>query len=426
MEQNPELQKLLKLKEALKSDLEKKTGRKIEPKEEKKQKIQISEDLKKRIVSDVNFALNLDEIRTPLDIEKSYTDADNQKLFDYVEKNAETVRDKILSENLKSMMDMLKGRFQEAVRSYESLYIAGRSDFLYFNLLLAGLFSGDEIEKGLASFLAEQPRSNYPLLMMFFYSIFRYKSFQITKKTIPLLLKAEPNEQQALFFQMLQIDDKEISKYSSILYRKNEYKEYQNIVKLLPFYVNKDATNYKYTLDALSKKESHRCSRVYYEYVSQEKGLGPGEKDNCPLGIFIAGRKALQINDFETAQDCASQLTVYNDPYGQLLKAALGFGSGKISESTRLLHELLLPFEKVIITWLSGKPVACKGVGILANPSKTNTIVFPIPSDFEQFQRVMNDSLTVWDDFEVYLYPYEEYRCFFGSRLCTLAYKEKK
>lgn len=36
MEQNPELQKLLKLKEALKSDYEKKTGKKIEPKEEKK------------------------------------------------------------------------------------------------------------------------------------------------------------------------------------------------------------------------------------------------------------------------------------------------------------------------------------------------------------------------------------------------------
>ena len=71
MEENPELQKLLKLKEALKSDLEKKTGKKIEPKEEKKQKIQLSEDLRKRIASDVNIPLRLDEIRTPLDIEKS-------------------------------------------------------------------------------------------------------------------------------------------------------------------------------------------------------------------------------------------------------------------------------------------------------------------------------------------------------------------
>ncbi|HQG97161.1 MAG TPA: hypothetical protein PLO75_00895, partial [Thermotogota bacterium] len=62
---------MLKLKEALKSDLEKKTGKKIEPKEEKKQKIQLSEDLRKRIASDGSVPLNIEEIRTPLDIEKT-------------------------------------------------------------------------------------------------------------------------------------------------------------------------------------------------------------------------------------------------------------------------------------------------------------------------------------------------------------------
>lgn len=426
MEQNPELQKLLKLKEALKSDYEKKTGKKIEPKEEKKNRLQLSEELKKRIVSDVNLPLHLDEIRTPLDIEKSCMEVQDQRLFDFVEKNTDQVRDQVLSENLENIMLMLKGRSQEAVKNLESLYMKGKNDFVYFNLLLAGLLSGEEIEKGIAGFLAEQSRSAYPFLLMLFYSLFRYKSFQIVKKTVPLLLKTDPNELHALFFQMLQIDDKEIAKFSSILYRKNEYKEFQNIVKLLPFFVNKDGTNYQYTLDALVKKDTHRCSRVYYEYVSQEKGLEPEETAKCPLGLYILGRKALQNNDIERAQNCASRLVAYNDPYGQLLTAALKFGSGKNSESMRLLHELLLPFERVIVTWLSGQHVAYKGVGVLLKPLKKNTIVFPVPADFEQFQGIMEESLTVWDDFEVFFYPYEEFRCFFGSRLCTLAYKGKK
>ncbi|HPX97183.1 MAG TPA: hypothetical protein PLO74_03470, partial [Thermotogota bacterium] len=110
MEQNPELQKLLKLKEALKSDYEKKTGKKIEPKEEKKNRLQLSEELKKRIVSDVNLPLHLDEIRTPLDIEKSCMEVQNQRLFDFVEKNTDQVRDQVLSENLENIMLMLKGR----------------------------------------------------------------------------------------------------------------------------------------------------------------------------------------------------------------------------------------------------------------------------------------------------------------------------
>ncbi len=426
MEENPELQKLLKLKEALKSDLEKKTGKKIEPKEEKKQKIQLSEDLRKRIASDVNIPLRLDEIRTPLDIEKSCAEIQCERLYDYAEKNMDQVRDKSLSENLKHLITVLKGRPQDAIRHFERLYVTGKSDFVYFNLLLAELLAGNDVEKGVASFLAEQSRSAYPLLMMLFFSLFRYKNFQIVKKTIPLLLKTEPNELHALFFQMLQMDDKEISKYSSTLYRKNEYREFQNIAKLLPFFVNKDGTNYQYTLDALIKKDTHRCSRLYYEYMTREKGMEPEEAMKCPLGLYLAGRTAIQNNDCEKALRYAKRLTAYNDPYGGLLITALKFGSGNEAEAMSLLHELLLPFERVIVTWLGGRQVACKGVGILTNPFKKNTIIFPIAADFEQFQQIMTESLAVWDDFEVFLYPYEELRCFFGARLCTLAYKEKK
>jgi len=426
MEENPELQKLLKLKEALKSDLEKKTGKKIEPKEEKKQKIQLSEDLRKRIASDGSVPLNIEEIRTPLDIEKTCAEIQCERLYGYAEKNADQVRDKLLAENLKLLITMLKGRPQEAIRHFERLYVTSKSDFVYFNLLLAELLAGNDVENGVATFLAEQSRSAYPLLMMLFFSLFRYKNFQIVKKTIPLLLKTEPNELHALFFQMLQMDDKEISKYCSILYRKNEYREFQNIAKLLPYFVNKDGTNYQYTLDALNKKDAHHCSRLYYEYITRENALEPAEAMKCPLGLYLAGRTAIQNNDCEKAREYAKRLNAFNDPYGGLLTVALKFGAGKGEEAIRLLHELLLPFERVIVTWLSGRQIPCKGVGTLTNVFKKNTIIFPIAADFEQFQQIMTESLAVWDDFEVFLYPYEELRCFFGARLCTLAYKEKK
>jgi hypothetical protein len=259
---------------------------------------------------------------------------------------------------------------------------------------------------------------------MIFYSLFRYKNFQIIRKIAPILLKTEPNELHALFFYMLQLEVKEIIKYSSTLYRKNEYKEFQNIAKVFPHMMNKDSSGYQFALDSIAKKSFHPCSKIYNEYLSRENLSAADELTKCPLGLYVAGRKALQANDTERAMQSTARLLRSNDPFGHLLDIAIEFGNGHRTEAFTKLHRLLLPFEQVTIAWSSGRTTLYKGVGVLSNPLRKNFTTISIPVDFEEFHRFFDGYLSIWDDFEVFFYPFEELRVFFGFRWCMMAHKE--
>lgn len=425
MEESPEIIKLRKLKEAIRSDLEKKTGRKSPEKSESRPKIQLSDDVKRRMMNNVVLPLRVEETKTYLDIERTCSEVPSHQIVEFIEKNLDKVRNHTASENLKTLLLLELNQFEEAAKQFGSIFISENSDYILYNLLLSRLLCGQEIEKETVEFLRDNPRSAYPFFLMIFHSLVRYRNFQYIKRIIPLLLKADPNELNALFFYMLQIDESSIIKNSSVLYRKNEYKEFQNIAKLLPLLLIKESSSFQYTLDSISKKSAHLCSKLYFEYFVHEQSASADDRSRCPLGVFLAGRKALQNKEVEKARKAMNLLLKSQDPYGHLLDVALDFGNANEKRALDKLHFLLSGFDKVIISWTAGQATLYKGLGLLTTPIRKSLEFVSIDSSSATFTTMMEGKLKMWDDFEVYLYPFEELRTFFGARCCEKAFLEK-
>src|SRR6056297_1652943 len=100
------LDKLQKLKQEIEKDLEKKTGRK-RSKDEKRKKLSLSDDLRKRLSSSKSTSISADEIRTVIDAERYLTDISLTDLKSLIRNNIEKSKNMGEKENLTGLLELL-------------------------------------------------------------------------------------------------------------------------------------------------------------------------------------------------------------------------------------------------------------------------------------------------------------------------------
>jgi len=87
MEKNPDLEKLLKLKESIQKDVDKKHGKKTERSAEARQKITLSDDLRKRMGAVVSINAKINDFQTILDIERYLSDSEDIAVIEFFNRN---------------------------------------------------------------------------------------------------------------------------------------------------------------------------------------------------------------------------------------------------------------------------------------------------------------------------------------------------
>jgi len=297
------------------------------------------------------------------------------------------------------------------------------TDYVIFNKIFAKMCLGENTDEDILIFLKNFRRSVYPYLAVLIRSIFSFKTFESFFSTLKVIGRTE-SDLSLLFSSLGSVNLSEINKSSLILYRKMVFKEFQNIIRLIPLSVSKNQTLLETSLEKITKKSSHHCSNIYYEYFSGEETCSKESLGTCPLGMFISGRRALVSKNKDEAILITETLSSkFNDPFSALLSGSLLYSEGKREDAYKAWYELIKPFEKVVFLWITDSPSIYVGLGIGKKKKNFTYEEYKIPSSFIEFAKDLELRLSKFKDFEIILYPYEEIRFLFGSRFCSILYK---
>ncbi|HPE68775.1 MAG TPA: hypothetical protein PLF96_05635 [Thermotogota bacterium] len=424
-DQNQDLEKLLKLKEAIKKDVEKKTGKKLDEGNTRESKLRLSDEVKKRISSQVSLPLSVEEVRTFLDVEMVAGEANDEQLMRHMMRNLEKVTSLGMRNNILGMIKVYQKKYTEALQIFADLALSSPSEAIRFDGLLARMVAGEDVEQDILAFLKQSPRSFYPYLLLLFRALFEFSSFQAVPKVLEFMGRITEHEMYRIIDAMQKLDFPEVIRFSNLLYRKNRFKEFQNIARLLPFAFEKDSSMEQYTLDTLEKKKNHFCSQVYFELFTGAQVVETNKLNSCPMSTLLLVKRCLRNNAMEEAVPAVRQLQKWHDPYGDILTGSIAIQAGQKERGYAIWHSVLLPFENVLFGWMKGRSPNFKGLGLLRMDSSLSWEKLAIPESFEQFSAMLDSRFARFEDAFILLYPYEEFRAFFGGRLCTRFYASR-
>ncbi len=424
MEKNPDLEKLQKLKAAIKKDVEKKQGKKFVEKSPEKKKITLSDELMKRLTYEKSVNIDLEKIFTVIDIEREYSEIKNYELVEYIRKNVQSVSDNAMKMNLEGLASLIDNDFESARKIYLNMVSENSKDYLFYNLLDAMFLGGDNVEKPLFEFVKKFPKSPYPYIMSVKISLTDNKKFANIARLIGIGLKMSQDENLMLFYHLMNRDFQSALKINTILYRKNSFKDFQNINRLIPYKMEKDLSSLRMNIDNLSKREKHHCLNQYLQLITKEKNKDRREENfTCPLSVFFKAKEHLVNGEEEKAKWYSEQLKRINDPFGKMITASMLYSENYKSAAYNIWFDLTKMYPNSLIMWIKNSKSEVKGLGIGAGIMDVSMEKMTSFSDLADFQAYMEKMLAVYSDFEISPYPFEEIRCFFGYRFCSRYYK---
>jgi len=423
MEKNPDLERLQKLKAAIKKDVEKKQGRKISDKTPEKKRITLSQDLKKRLSDSKSLNIDLEKIKTLVDIERYYSDIQNYELVEYIKKHLNDLNDSFSQSNLEGIIALLESDFENAKKIYVNLLSEKPTDYCFYNLLDAMMMNGDSLDKLLVEFVKGFQKSPYPYIISLKLALTDSKRFMNIAKVMGIGLKMSKSEDLQLFQAMLNMNFSNIIKVSGVLYRKNLFKEFQNINRFLAYKMEKDSSTLRMNLDNLSKRDTGFCMSQYLKLISTDNKTSSSFHLECPVSVFNEAKTFLVNGDEGRARILAETLDKKGDPYGKLITASILFSENYYSAAYNIWFDIIKTYPSTLVLWYRKAKAPVKGLGIDNGILDANVEKLPVFSSLENFQTYMEKKLEVYGDFEINLYPFEELRCFFGYRFCTQYYK---
>lgn len=416
------LEKLQKLKMEIEKDIEKKTGRKI-IKEAQKKKLSLSDDIRKRLTANKTSAVKLDDINTFIDMERKIFDTSLNDLKGIFRTSVNNVGNIIAKENLKGLLELLNKNVTKADQKFAQIIKTGKKDYVFFNYFLTQILIGKDMNNELKAFYRSYPDSPYPFLAIIFYTIFKTGSYATLKSMLSLVEKDNHDVLLNLIGNMVKHDFHEVTKNIGVLYRQNEFKDFQNIAGALAYLANGDDDSYKRLLTALEKKEHHHCSKIYYEYLTREEVNSEKVLRLCPTGKYLLAKKMLKNGNIKEAKELSKDLVRLKDPHGILLQSSILYAGGDQINAYRVWYELLKSFRTVLIGWDAHSTTEFKGLGLGRTSGSPRIEEYTMPDNVATFKTQMEKRVNLRNDFEIFLYPLEELKTLFTPYPCQLYYE---
>ncbi|MDN5359718.1 MAG: hypothetical protein PWQ84_781 [Thermotogaceae bacterium] len=418
---NQGLDKLQKLKMEIEKDLEKKTGKKRQS-SEKRKKISLSDDLRKRLTTSKSSNVAVDEIRTPIDIERYLTDLSLTDLKGVLRNCTEKDRNIGIQENFKGLLDILNKNLKNADEKFTALVQNVKKDYTFFNFFLTKVLMGKDINKEMKAFYKNYQDSIYPFLLIIFYTVFQTGSYASLKNILRVVEKNDQDLLPELITAMIKHDYMGVSKSIGAIYRQNQFRDYQNIASALPYLLNSDDESHIRVVNTLEKKKHHRCSKIYREYLTKEEINTDKTLSECPMGMFILAKKLLRNGQLQEAKDISKELVRMKDPHGILLQSSMIYASKDEATAFKVWYESLKPYKTIMLGWESESQTQFKGLGLDRGTRSIRLEEFQIPDNIATFKAQIGKRLNQHTDFEIFLYPYEELRALFSPYCCQLYY----
>ncbi|MFP4461236.1 MAG: hypothetical protein ACLFQE_03490 [Thermotogota bacterium] len=418
---NQGLDKLQKLKMEIEKDLEKKTGIKRKS-GEKKKKITLSDDLRKRLTESKSSSVAVEEIKTIIDMERYMSDLSLTDLKGLIRNNIEKEKNNGTKENYKGLLDVLNKNLKNADEKFSTLVKNIKKDYTFFNYFLTKILLDKDINLEMKAFYKNYQDSVYPFLLIIFFTVFKTGSFASLKNILRVVEKNDLNLLPELIAAMVKHDYMGVSKTTGGIYRQNQFKDYQNIASALPYLLNNDDESHKRVINALEKKKHHRCSKIYREYLTKEEINTDKTLSECPMGMFVLAKKLLRNGEIQQAKEISKELVRMKDPHGILLQSSMIYASNDELTAYKVWYELLKTYQTVILGWESGSQTQYKGLGLDRGSRSINLEEFQMPDNIATFKAQIGKRINQQSDFEIFLYPFEELRALFSPYLCQLYY----
>jgi len=412
---------LQKLKMEIEKDLEKKTGKKRLPQAGKK-KITLSDELRKRLIENKSTTTSVDELRTPIDIERYLTDLTLTDLKSLIRSSIDKERNASAKENLKGLLDILSKNLRSADEKFSTVVQNYKKDYVFFNYFLTKLLMGKDLTNEMKAFFKNFQDSIYPFLLIIFSTLFKTGSYATLKNILRVVERSDQDLLPSLISAMVKHDYMEVSKTIGSIYRQNQFKDFQNIASALPYVLNADDESYKRVITALEKKKNHRCSTIYREYLTKEEINSDKTLSECPMGMFLLAKKMLKNGQIQEAKDISKELVRMKDPHGILLQSSMIYASADEATAYKVWYETLKSYQSVMLGWESNTQTEFKGLGLDRASRSIRLEEFQIPDNIAAFKALIGKRLNQHTDFEIFLYPFEELRTVCSPAVCQLYY----
>lgn len=405
----------------IEKDLEKKTGRKRQTDSNKK-KLSLSDDLRKRLTENKSSNLSVEDIRTPIDIERHLTDLSLADLKGMIRNNIEKERNISAKENLKGLLDILSKNLTNADEKFSNLVQNLKKDYAFFNFFLTKILMGKDLNLEMKAFYKNYQDSLYPFLLIIFYTIFKTGSYASLKNILRVVQRSDQDLLPDLISAMIKHDYLSVSKSTGAIYRQNQFKDFQNIASALPYLLNNDDESHKRVVNSLEKKKNHRCSKIYREYVTKEEINTDKTLSECPMGMFLLAKKMLRNGQIQQAKDISKELVRMKDPHGILLQSSMIYASKDEVTAYKVWYELLKTYQTVMLGWEASSATEFKGLGLERGSRSIRLEEFQMPDNIASFKAQIGKRLNQNTDFEIFLYPLEELRTLYSPYVCQLYY----
>lgn len=421
-DKNQGLDKLRKLRDEIEKDLEKKTGKKRQKGDDKKRKLTLSDDLRKRLTENKSASVPVEEIKTAIDIERNLSDLSMMDLKSLIRNNIERDRNVAAKENLKGLLDILSKNLKSADGKFSALVQNVKKDYAFFNYFLTKILMGHDLNLEMKAFYKNYQESVYPFLLIIFFTIFKTGSYASLKAILRMVERNDQDLLPELISAMIRHDYLTISKSTGGLYRQNQFKDFQNIASALPYLLNSDDESHKRVVKALEKKKHHRCSKIYYEFLSKEEINTDKTLSECPMGMFVLAKKMLKNGQIQEAKEISKELVRLKDPHGILLQSSMIYAANDELTAYKVWFELLKTYKTVMLGWDPSSQTEFKGLGLERGSRSIRLEEFQIPDNIASFKAQIGKRLNRNNDFEIFLYPFEELRTLYSPYVCQLYY----
>ncbi len=424
-EQDRQLQKLLQIKKEIESDLEKQGKLKKKPGDGSgsRARLSLSEDIKRRLGEKKGLAIGIETVFILSDLDEFHAANPDIELIQYLRAEKDRISNPLHRQNMEGLICLLEKQTKKAQEIFQTALKFDRSDYVTFNFLETLLFDQKLTQEMVAQFFKDFPTSPYPLLLIQEFLVFHLSSAESVRKWLDIFQKTFPQEQYLLFDHLWNFRIKDLYSQAMALYRTNHFKEFHSICIGSATLFDKELGNPQLVSDMLKKRKDYPCTRLFDVFYSRQFHQNQRVPiAYCPFGLYIYCKQLALEKNGKRIMRVAQKLLEIREPYGFVLKGVALFNQGNIAEAKQVWFELLKVFETLTFLIFPRSTSEYKGLGLSPADQPTMITRYEAALELDRFSAFIDSIIERFGDFEFFLFPYEEYRVFFGHRKCSRAY----
>jgi hypothetical protein len=138
------------------------------------------------------------------------------------------------------------------------------------------------------------------------------------------------------------------------------------------------------------------------------------------MGSYILAKKHIASGNIKEAKEISKELTKLKDPHGVLLQSSILYASGDTTNAFRVWYEILKSLKTVLIGWEAHANTEFKGLGLGRTSRSLRIEEYTMPDNVAAFKSQIEKRLNARNDFEIFLYPFEELKALFTPYPCQM------